>query len=316
MSEVIERPRSGLSQTSSIITVSSINTTLGSKPVRAMKKVHAFAKREQAIKRDPNSLTVIRGWLNKQDSSGLKLWKRRWFVLSDFCLFYYRDSREERILGSIPMPSYIISAADPQDRKTRKFAFKAEHSGMRTYYFSADTQEDMNGWIRAMSQSARVESENSNVSSTKASKRAPQEQRYSSFEDFTKSGLLQRTENAQSAESLEIAKLSEPKRQTDSRDEMMEKKLEKVRRELLAPTNGRREVPPVTISLERLTPLPQNGTVPPPTPTSGVQNRAFRFEEDSKPGVEDLELQRRNSLSHVEQWVRSQKAKLPEGEED
>lgn len=25
-----------------------------------------------------------------QDSSGLKLWKRRWFVLSNFCLFYYK----------------------------------------------------------------------------------------------------------------------------------------------------------------------------------------------------------------------------------
>ncbi|XP_051898807.1 pleckstrin homology domain-containing family A member 7-like [Pristis pectinata] len=126
MSEVSDRPRSEISQGSSIGTISSLTTPLGSKPIRPMKKVHTFGKREQAIKRDPNSVTVIRGWLNKQDSSGLKLWKRRWFVLSDFCLFYYRDSREERILGSIPMPSYTISAIDPQDRKSRKFAFKVQ----------------------------------------------------------------------------------------------------------------------------------------------------------------------------------------------
>lgn len=25
-----------------------------------------------------------------QDSTGMKLWKKRWFVLSDMCLFYYR----------------------------------------------------------------------------------------------------------------------------------------------------------------------------------------------------------------------------------
>lgn len=25
-----------------------------------------------------------------QDSSGLRLWKRRWFVLVDLCLYYYR----------------------------------------------------------------------------------------------------------------------------------------------------------------------------------------------------------------------------------
>ncbi|XP_067875939.1 pleckstrin homology domain-containing family A member 7-like isoform X2 [Heterodontus francisci] len=315
MSEGMERPRSGLSQTSSIVTISSVNTSQGSKSVRAMKKVHTFAKRDQAVKRDPNSMTVIRGWLHKQDSSGLKLWKRRWFVLSDFCLFYYRDSREERILGSIPMPSYIISAADPQDRKTRKFTFKAEHPGMRTYYFSADTQEDMNGWIKAMSQSARVESENTSIFSAKDSKRISQEQRYSSFEDFTKSGFLQHRENAQSAESLEIAKLSEPRQQTDSRSELMEKTLEKVRRELLAPTNGQRNAPSSTISLEQLTP-PQSGTVPPPTPTSGLQNTAFRFEGSSKPRAEDMDPQRRNSLSHVEQWIRSQKEKVPEGQEN
>lgn len=28
-----------------------------------------------------------------QDSSGLKLWKRRWFVLSNYCLFYYKGTR-------------------------------------------------------------------------------------------------------------------------------------------------------------------------------------------------------------------------------
>lgn len=25
-----------------------------------------------------------------QDSSGMRLWKRKWFVLADFCLFYYK----------------------------------------------------------------------------------------------------------------------------------------------------------------------------------------------------------------------------------
>ncbi|XP_072348597.1 pleckstrin homology domain-containing family A member 7-like isoform X3 [Scyliorhinus torazame] len=315
MAAFTERSRSGLSQTSSMVTISSINTSFGSKPLRTMKKVHTFAKRDQAIKRDPNSVTVMRGWLHKQDSSGLKLWKRRWFVLSDFCLFYYRDSREERILGSIPMPSYIITAADPQDRKTRKFTFKAEHSGMRTYYFSADTQEDMNGWIRALIHSARVEPEYTSVTSMKAPKRVPQEQRYSSFEDFTNAGLLQDRGNAQSAESLEIAKLSAPMQQVGCRSEMMERKLEKVRQDLLAPTDSHRDDPRLTISLEQLTPPPHNGTVPPSTPTSGVQNSAFRFEGGAKPGVEYVDPQR-SSLCNVEQWVRSQKEQLPEEQED
>ncbi|XP_042200861.1 pleckstrin homology domain-containing family A member 4 [Callorhinchus milii] len=206
MSEFSERSRSGLSQASSVVTISSISTSLGTQTSRAMRKIHSFAKREQSIKRDPNSPVLIRGWLFKQDSAGLKLWKRRWFVLSDFCLFYYRDSREQNILGSIPLPSYDISAADPADRKSRKFSFKAEHPGMRTYHFSADTQEDMSGWVRAMNQSARVESQSSRCSSGEGLSLLPYVQRCSSFGDFTKSGFFP---NSRSAESLEIAKLSE-----------------------------------------------------------------------------------------------------------
>ncbi|KAF7641699.1 hypothetical protein LDENG_00274230, partial [Lucifuga dentata] len=57
---------------------------------RSSGKVHSFGKREQAIKRNPNVPVVVRGWLYKQDSSGMRLWKRKWFVLADFCLFYYK----------------------------------------------------------------------------------------------------------------------------------------------------------------------------------------------------------------------------------
>uniref|UniRef100_A0A8C5SKH7 PH domain-containing protein n=1 Tax=Laticauda laticaudata TaxID=8630 RepID=A0A8C5SKH7_LATLA len=59
---------------------------------RPVRKVHTFGKRANSIKRDPNSPVIMRGWLYKQDSSGLKLWKRRWFVLSNYCLFYYRGN--------------------------------------------------------------------------------------------------------------------------------------------------------------------------------------------------------------------------------
>lgn len=38
---------------------------------------------------------------------------------------------------------------------------QAEHTGMRTYYFSADTQEDMNAWIRAMNQAALMQTRSS-----------------------------------------------------------------------------------------------------------------------------------------------------------
>ncbi|XP_074489902.1 pleckstrin homology domain-containing family A member 7-like isoform X18 [Sebastes fasciatus] len=163
-----------VSEASTAVTSSTVDTTAASKGSR---KVHSFGKREQAIKRNPNVPVVVRGWLYKQDSSGMRLWKRKWFVLADFCLFYYKDSREEAVLGSIPLPSYVISPVGPEDHISRKYAFKAshtgmrsyiykqssvigsqaEHTGMRTYYFSADTQEDMNTWLRAMNQATLMQ---------------------------------------------------------------------------------------------------------------------------------------------------------------
>ncbi|XP_008065513.1 pleckstrin homology domain-containing family A member 7 isoform X2 [Carlito syrichta] len=175
-----QRPSSMVSETSTAGTTSTLEAKPGPKIIKSSNKVHSFGKRDQAIRRNPNVPVVVRGWLHKQDSSGMRLWKRRWFVLADYCLFYYKDSREEAVLGSIPLPSYVISPVAPEDRISRKHSFKAvhtgmraliynsttlgsqaEHSGMRTYYFSADTQEDMNAWVRAMNQAAQVLSRSS-----------------------------------------------------------------------------------------------------------------------------------------------------------
>ncbi|XP_070962916.1 pleckstrin homology domain-containing family A member 4 isoform X12 [Oncorhynchus clarkii lewisi] len=161
-----------MSHASSVVTISSF-------PVRSKDgddRVQTFGKRCRAAKRDPNCPVVIRGWLNKKDSSGLKLWKRRWFVLSNYCLFYYKDSREESVLGSIPLPSYNILFCTPRECKNRKNTFKVVHQGMRSYFFSADTQEDMLGWVRALSQSACMEADSSI------------NRRCSSYQDFTQIG--------------------------------------------------------------------------------------------------------------------------------
>nr|XP_054322171.1 pleckstrin homology domain-containing family A member 4 isoform X12 [Pongo pygmaeus] len=151
------RPRSSLSLASSASTISSLSSLSPKKPTRAVNKVHAFGKRGNALRRDPNLPVHIRGWLHKQDSSGLRLWKRRWFVLSGHCLFYYKDSREESVLGSVLLPSYNIRPDGPGAPRGRRFTFTAEHPGMRTYVLAADTLEDLRGWLRALGRASRAE---------------------------------------------------------------------------------------------------------------------------------------------------------------
>ncbi|XP_061901012.1 pleckstrin homology domain-containing family A member 6 isoform X1 [Entelurus aequoreus] len=149
---------------------------------RNPRKAATFGKRSNSMRRNPKAHVARAGWLYKQASSGVKQWNKRWFVLSDRCLFYYKDEKEDAVLGSLPLLSFRIGGAQPSDNITRKFTFKvwleeeeeeqeedeeelntpavfcmqAEHAGTRTYYFSTDSHEEQKEWIRAMSEAAEV----------------------------------------------------------------------------------------------------------------------------------------------------------------
>ncbi|XP_040890736.1 pleckstrin homology domain-containing family A member 6 isoform X2 [Toxotes jaculatrix] len=149
---------------------------------RTPRKAATFGKRSNSMRRNPKAEVAKQGWLYKQASSGVKQWNRRWFVLTDRCLFYYKDEKEDSVLGSLPLLSFRIGGVEPSDNITRKFAFKvwleeekeeeegedgelkgsvvfciqAEHAGTRTYYFSADSHEEQQEWITAMSEAAEV----------------------------------------------------------------------------------------------------------------------------------------------------------------
>ncbi|XP_019732712.1 pleckstrin homology domain-containing family A member 5-like isoform X11 [Hippocampus comes] len=163
-----ERPMSTMSEASNYTGGSDNSNFTGSpaatlthsssftRPSRSSKKVHNFGKRSNSIKRNINAPVVKSSWLYKQDSTGMKLWKKRWFVLSDMCLFYYRDEKEDSILGSILLPSFHISMLSVDDHISRKYAFKATHPNMRTYYFCTDTAKEMEAWMKVMTDAALV----------------------------------------------------------------------------------------------------------------------------------------------------------------
>ncbi|XP_040504218.1 pleckstrin homology domain-containing family A member 6-like isoform X1 [Gallus gallus] len=122
-------------------------------PCRPVPRVHTFGKGEQAMRRDPHIPPTMRGWLHKQDSSGLRLWKRRWFVLVDLCLYYYRDSSEQRVRGGLPLPGYRIRVLAPSTSSPR-FLFTVEHPGMRSYVLGADSPEELGAWMCSLRHSA------------------------------------------------------------------------------------------------------------------------------------------------------------------
>ncbi|XP_067619528.1 uncharacterized protein kmr isoform X3 [Eurosta solidaginis] len=122
------------------------------------------ALKSPITKRPPTSPVTISGWLYKQGSDGLKVWRKRWFVLAEYCLYYYKGPEEEKLLGSILLPSYKVSACLPEDKIYRKYAFKCEHQNMRTYWLAAETGESMVQWVRALTAATTMQATNSGES--------------------------------------------------------------------------------------------------------------------------------------------------------
>ncbi|XP_045545192.1 pleckstrin homology domain-containing family A member 7 isoform X6 [Salmo salar] len=325
-----QRPPSMVSQTSKAVTSSTVDATSGSKPQgsRSSGKVHSFGKRDQAIKRNPNIPVVVRGWLYKQDSSGMRLWKRKWFVLSDYCLFYYKDSREEMVLGSIPLPSYVIAPVEPDDHISRKYAFKAshtgmrsyiynknsvigsqaEHGGMRTYFFSADTQEDMNGWIRAMNQAALMQSQG-------IKREAVTERPEMSVQQAVpQTNHVNNNNTSKSHSQSRSGSLQRPEREEPPEGEIRLSQGDEERYVLEAPR--KLSHPATEVEVDRLSPdtLPgpshrRNGqahtvlaTLPPEQNGNVVYKRGFVPRTAT-----EKQVQRKTALAQVEHWVKVQK---------
>uniref|UniRef100_A0A7N6AM13 Pleckstrin homology domain-containing family A member 7 n=1 Tax=Anabas testudineus TaxID=64144 RepID=A0A7N6AM13_ANATE len=318
-----QRSPSMVTESSKAVTSAAADTTSGSKSSRSTGKIHSFGKRDQAIKRNLNIPVVVRGWLYKQDSSGMRLWKRKWFVLSDYCLFYYKDSREETVLGSIPLPSYVIAPVEPDDHINRKYAFKAshtgmrsyiynknsvigsqaEHCGMRTYYFSADTQEDMNGWIRAMNQAALMQQSHTikRLKAEKAAQQAvPQTNHVRINQNSSQPENLRRTDREEpQGNGVRLAHGDEARygleiqgRPSQSATEERVERLSPDSVDGAAHKNGQQTVIQVSLLPE------QNGNL--------IYQRGFVSQKDTEKHV-----QRKNTLAQVEQWVKVQKGDPP-----
>ncbi|XP_051235330.1 pleckstrin homology domain-containing family A member 7 isoform X21 [Dicentrarchus labrax] len=320
-----QRSPSMVTESSKPVTSAAVDATSGSKGSRGTGKVHSFGKRDHAIKRNLNIPVVVRGWLYKQDSSGMRLWKRKWFVLSDYCLFYYKDSREETVLGSIPLPSYVIAPVEPDDHINRKYAFKAshtgmrsyiynknsvigsqaEHCGMRTYFFSADTQEDMNGWIRAMNQAALMQQSHTIKREVEKPKKAvqqavPQANHVHINQNSSQTESLRRTDREEPQDNgIQLAHGDEVRyaleilgRPSQSATEERAERLSPEFVDGAAQKNGQQTVIQVALPPE------QNGNL--------VYQRGFVSRADPEKHV-----QRKNTLAQVEQWVKVHKGDPP-----
>nr|XP_009670220.1 PREDICTED: pleckstrin homology domain-containing family A member 5 isoform X2 [Struthio camelus australis] len=283
---------------------------------RSSKKVHNFGKRSNSIKRNPNAPVVRRGWLYKQDSTGMKLWKKRWFVLSDLCLFYYRDEKEEGILGSILLPSFQISILSPEDHINRKYAFKAAHPNMRTYYFCTDTGKEMELWMKAMTDAALVQTEPvKRAEKLTAENTSPRE-----ANNISNHRVLIKPEAQNNQKSKEVNKNEEKKALEAERYGFQkvgqDKPLTKINSVKLNPLGSEyRTLPTSTVQAGHFRPVHLNGSenkavgVVLADTGDGGQHNAIQSHMES-----ERVMQRTNSMLQLEQWIKMQRGKGQEEE--
>ncbi|XP_069048784.1 pleckstrin homology domain-containing family A member 5 isoform X15 [Lepisosteus oculatus] len=322
-----DRPVSTMSEASNYTMASEYATHPGSpigRPSRSSKKVHNFGKRSNSIKRNPNAPVIKSGWLYKQDSTGMKLWKKRWFVLSDMCLFYYRDEKEEGILGSILLPSFHISMLSVDDHINRKYAFKATHPNMRTYYFCTDTAKEMESWMKVMTDAALVHTDPiKRLEKPKVEHRIPPE-----VNNIVNHRVLTRPEVQNNERNREVGRFEE-KKQKDAekygfQKDGIERPLTKINSIKLQPAVAAA----VTAAVTREAENPPAGLIQAgqykPVQVNGAGERAGNISPGEMGNAlgqrsqhlhhePERTIQRTNSMQQLEQWVRTQRVR---GQED
>ncbi|TRY80813.1 hypothetical protein TCAL_09275 [Tigriopus californicus] len=110
------------------------------------------------------------GWLMKQGGSW-KNWKRRWFVLSDRCLYYFQHTAENVPKGIIPLENVKVRLMDNVDSKSFCFELYSECTSVvkgcktdnkgnvvqgkhKSYRMSASSEEERSDWVKAIKGSA------------------------------------------------------------------------------------------------------------------------------------------------------------------
>ncbi|NWZ22638.1 PKHA6 protein, partial [Asarcornis scutulata] len=311
----------------------------GGRASRPSRKGIAFGKRSNSMKRNPNAAVTKSGWLYKQASSGVKQWNKRWFVLVDRCLFYYKDEKEESILGSIPLLSFRVAAVQPSDNISRKHTFKvtvcwveevpasngqslspqAEHAGIRTYFFSAENTEEQESWIQAMGEAARVQ--------------IPPTQRHEKTDsENIPPSKHHHHRNAVHREHPKADPDAKTRGEGDGRgSEKMERKPERMesKKEPLAKANG---IAGQEMPSEPGSPYPEGPRVPPSTERPAQPN-GWPYSSPSRPGSTaypppdgesaahrrsfaprtnpEKIAQRKSSMTQLQQWVNLRRGNVP-----
>uniref|UniRef100_A0A3B4AD10 PH domain-containing protein n=1 Tax=Periophthalmus magnuspinnatus TaxID=409849 RepID=A0A3B4AD10_9GOBI len=142
-------------------------------PSALLSKLYASIRSEpfKIPEDDGNDLTLTffnpdrEGWLLKIGGR-VKTWKRRWFILTDSCLYYFKYTTDKDPIGIIPLENLCVRELQDSSKpfclelfslKAQKVkACKTEHRGRvvqgkhQSYKLSASSEEEREAWVTAI----------------------------------------------------------------------------------------------------------------------------------------------------------------------
>jgi len=94
-------------------------------------------------------MTEKTGFLTKEGGS-IKTWKRRYFVLKNGELAYFKDKKDASKEPTGVIQLSTATAVQLGERKKHPNCFEIVNPG-RVYAFSADNEEERSSWVTALS---------------------------------------------------------------------------------------------------------------------------------------------------------------------
>ncbi|RLN10624.1 hypothetical protein BBO99_00002226 [Phytophthora kernoviae] len=108
----------------------------------------------QASIRQEDPIPATQGWLYKQGGF-VKNWKKRWFVAREGKMMYYHTPSDATPLGVVNLRRVTVEICEAREVNARNknlhfFKVVPPSADQRTYFFGANTQQDLVNWIHVL----------------------------------------------------------------------------------------------------------------------------------------------------------------------
>jgi len=102
----------------------------------------------QTLENQPHELPAIEGYLKKQRPGLLHIWQKRYIILANKKLLYYKDKNLEKFLGCIDFD--LISVKIQESLKDPRVFEIIPHGGTRNFIFRAENENEAKMWTDAL----------------------------------------------------------------------------------------------------------------------------------------------------------------------